>query len=118
MKEDHFRNQPRCTVEFWQIKGNGYGKYNKEENIWYHKRVTCVNGSKQRWYLCEGESIAFPTVSLKEMFATLISDAYEERNVVTFYVHGEYLHANMSSGKTILWKLRGRFFDVMCDINP
>ena len=64
------------------------------------------------------ESIVFPTVLLEALFTTLIIGAYEERDVATFDVPREYLHAKIPEGKTILLKLQGRFVDIMCDINP
>ena len=82
------------------------------------KGIICTNGSEQRRYFSERESIASPTVSLEALFTTLITDIYEERDVATFDVSGAYLHAKMTEGKTILLKLRWSFLNIMCDINP
>ena len=75
------------------IKKKRYGKI---------KGITCANGSKQKRHLIEGESIAPMTVMIKTLFNTLIIEIYEERYVATFDVPGEYLHAKMPEGKTIL----------------
>jgi len=59
------------------------------------KGRTCADRSKQKRYLKEGESIASPTVSLEALMATLVIDAYEGRDIVTFDVPGAYLHADI-----------------------
>ena len=59
------------------------------------------------------ESIVFPTVLLEALFTTLIIGAYEERDVATFDVPGEYLYANIPKGKTILLNLWG---GVICHV--
>ena len=50
--------------------------------------------------------------------ATLIIDAYEKRYAAIADVPGAYLHAGMPIGKMVLLKLKSRFVDIMCDINP
>ena len=82
------------------------------------KGRTCKNSSKHRKYFREGEIIASPTVSLKELLITLIIDSCEEIYVATFDVPGAYLHANIPERKTILLNLQGCFVNIMCDINP
>ena len=81
------------------------------------KGRTCANGSQQKRYLKEDESISSPTLSVDALLLTLVVDAYENRTVATFDVPGAYLHALMPDGKTILLKMRGIFVDIMCDIN-
>ena len=82
------------------------------------KGRTCADGSKQHQYLKENESIASPTASLEGIFTTLVIDAYKEREVATFDIPGEYLHAEMPKDKKVILKLRGIFVNIMCDINP
>ena len=82
------------------------------------KGRTCADGSKQRKYLKQDESIASPTVGLESLICTLIIDAYEGRTVGIFDVPGAYLHAEIPKGKTVLMKLRGEFVDIMCKVNP
>ena len=82
------------------------------------KGRTCANGSKQKLYLKEDESIASPTLSLEGLLTTLAIDAHEKRDVAIFDVPGAYLHAEMPPDKQILLKLKGKFVDIMCDVNP
>ena len=46
------------------------------------------DGSKKKMYLGKNESVVLPTVSLKSLFATLVIDAYEERDIATFNIPG------------------------------
>ena len=78
----------------------------------------CANSSKERRYLKEGESVAYSTVYLEEIFTILILGEYEGRDVATLNVPGDYLHADMSSDKIVILKLQGNFVDMMCEINP
>jgi hypothetical protein len=90
----------------------------KEKRCGRIKGRTCANGSKQRQFLKEGESVASPTVSLEALLATLMVDVYEGRDVATFDVPGAYLHAEMPKDKRVLMILRGEFVDIMCEVNP
>ena len=47
------------------------------------KGRSCVNGSKQRKYLKQDESVASPTASLESLFVSLLIDAYKCRDVGT-----------------------------------
>ena len=89
----------------------------KEKRDGTIKGRTCADGSKQRQYLREDESVSSPTVSLEGLFATLVIDAYEGRDVATFDIPGAYLHALMPKDKQVLLKLKGQFVDIMCEIN-
>jgi hypothetical protein len=82
------------------------------------KGRTCANGSKQRKYLKEEETIASPTVALESLLTSLVIDVFEGRDVGTFDVPGAYLHAEMPKDKRILMVLRGEFVDIMCLVNP
>ena len=81
------------------------------------KGRTCADGSKQRKYLKDGESIASPTVSLESLISSLLIDTYEDRYVSIFDVPGAYLHAETPKGKLLIIKLRGEFADIMCQTN-
>ena len=50
--------------------------------------------------------------------ATLLIDAYESRSTAISDVPGVYLHALMPPEKRILLKLKNKFVDIMCEINP
>ena len=90
----------------------------KEKRTGDIKGRVAANGSKQKKYLKEGESVASPTVSLEALIMTLIVDVFEGKKVTTFDVPGAYLHAEMPEDKKILMVLRGEFVDIMCDVNP
>lgn len=81
------------------------------------KGRTCADGSKQRRYLKDDESVASPTVCLESLLSTLLIITYEERHVSVFDVLGAYLHAKMPYDKTVIMKLRGEFVDIMCQAN-
>ena len=85
------------------------------------KGRSCVDGSKQRKYLKQDESVASPTASLESLFASLLIDAHEGRDVGTYDVPGAYLQARLApkeNNERVLMKLRGTFVDIMCKVNP
>ena len=49
----------------------------------------------------EGESISPLAVFIEALFTTLIIATYEERDVATFDVPGEYLHSKIPEGKRV-----------------
>ena len=59
---------------------------------------TCADGSSQRQYLKQDESVASPTASLESIITTLLIDAHEGRDVAIFDVPGAYLHADLAVG--------------------
>ena len=89
----------------------------KEKRNGIIKGRNFANGSNQKIYLKELESVASTTVFLEGLFTTLVIDAYKGREVATFDVPGAYLHANTPKDKKVLLKLRGTFMDIMCQIN-
>ena len=82
------------------------------------KESTRAGGSDKKRHLKEGEIISLTTVSLEDLFYTLVVDAYERHDVATFYVPGEYLHSDMRKDKSILMNIRGDFVDILCQVNP
>ena len=52
------------------------------------KGRTFINGSKQRKYLKQDESIASPTASLESLITTSLIDAYKGRDVATYDIPG------------------------------
>ena len=85
------------------------------------KGRSCVDGSTQRRYLKQDESMSSPTASLESLLTTLLIDAYEERDVGTFDVPGAYLQASLAprdDGERVLMKMVGEFVDIMCKVNP
>ena len=55
------------------------------------------------------EKNSSPKASLEGIFATLIIDAFEERDVAVVDVPGAYLHAEWRKEKKVLLKLEGDF---------
>ena len=47
----------------------------------------------------------------------MVINAYEGRDVTTFDIPGEYLHALLPKYKQVLLKLKDKFVDIMCEIN-
>ena len=82
------------------------------------KGRSCANGSKQKLYLKEFDSVASPTVSLEGLFTMLLIAAYEGRKFISFDVPGAFLQADMVKDSTVLLKLRGQFAKMMCEVNP
>ena len=80
---------------------------------------SCANGSKQRNYLKEFESVASPTVSLEGLLLHLMIGAYEKRKFISFDVPGAFLQAEFDEDKMLLLKLRGDVIvNSMCSVNP
>ena len=63
----------------------------KEKRSGDIKGRTCVNGSKQRRYLKQDESVSSPTAVLESLVATLLIDAYEQRDVAIYDISGVFL---------------------------
>ena len=85
------------------------------------KGRTCADGSGQRKYLKQDESVASPTASLESLFVSLMIDDYESRDIGTYDVHGEYLQARLApeeNDERVLLKLRGNSVDITCKANP
>ena len=85
------------------------------------KGRACVDGSKQRKYLKQDESVASPTTSLESLVVSLVIDVYEGRDVGTYDVPGAYLQARLApkdNNERVLMKLKGNFVDIMCKVNP
>ena len=90
----------------------------KEKRCGDIKGRTCANGSEQRKYLKEDESVASPTCAVESLFSSLIIDAMEERDVAVFDIPGAFLQPEVPEDKMILMRLRGKFVDIMCQVNP
>ena len=81
------------------------------------KGRSCANGSKQRSFLTEYDSVASPTVSLEGILTTLLIGAYEERNHISFDVPGAFLQADMPNDKLVLLKFKGQMANMLVDVN-
>ena len=55
---------------------------------------------------------------MEGLLATMVIDAYEDREVATFDVPGVYLQIDLPKYKLTLLLLEGKFVDIICDINP
>ena len=63
------------------------------------KGSTYVDGSRQRRYLKDWETVASPTISLEALFATLVVNAHEGRDKVTFDAPVAFIHAELPKDK-------------------
>ena len=90
----------------------------KEKRDGSIKGRSCANGSKQRKYLKEGESVASPTVSTEANLSTLVVDAFEGRDVAVYDVPGAFLQSDIPDDKVLHMCLRDEFVDIMCQVNP
>lgn len=72
----------------------------------------CANGSPHRLFLSREEAKS-PTISLKELIATMIIDAYGGRMIAVLDVHGVYLQTDMMDNKFVLSKIENEFVDIM-----
>ena len=82
------------------------------------KGRTCANGSKEQYYLPEGDSVASPTASIEAIVSTLLIDIFEGRDVAIYDIPGAYLHAEMPEEHRVILKIKGKFVDIMCRVNP
>ena len=89
----------------------------KEKRSRKLKGSTCADGRPHRCYITK-EDTSSSTIFLEALFASIINDAHEERDVVNFYVPGAYLNTDMLEDKFILLKIEGEFVDIMCEVNP
>ena len=65
----------------------------------------------------EDNTLSSPTVYLRCIVVILAIDAYEEMDVATFEFPWAYLHTPMPENEQILPKLKGLFFNIICQIN-
>ena len=82
------------------------------------KGRTCANGIRQNETLSDGESIASPTQSLEGLLMTYAIAVHEGRYIAGFDVPGAYLHAETPEDKMVIMKIKDRFVDIMCSVNP
>ena len=89
----------------------------KEKRRGKLKGRTCADGQPQRCYKTK-EYSSSPKISLEALFTILIIDAHEVRDVEFFDVPGSYLNYDMPEDKFVLLKIKGKFVDIMCEVNP
>ena len=65
------------------------------------KGSTFANVSRHCSYIKDGETLASPIVSLEALCATLVVDANELRNVVTFDVTGAFINDELPKDRNI-----------------
>ena len=82
------------------------------------KAWCCATGNRQRKYLREDESVSSPTLSVEGMILTLLTVAYEGRNMISLDFPDAFLQADMPDNKMILPHFYGNFVDYMCQVNP
>ena len=80
----------------------------------------CVNGSRQRKYFKQDESVASPTAALESLLVALLIDAYDGIYIETYDVPGAYLQSRLAprdDNDQVLMKLRGNFVDIIYKVN-
>ena len=77
----------------------------------------CDNGETEHKFVPREEE-EFLTITLEELLVTMVIDAYEDRKVVTFDLHGAYPQTDLHKYKFTLLLLEVKFEDILCDINP
>ena len=99
----------------------------KEKRDGSIKGRTCIDGSQQKKYLTEDDTVAAPTQTLDGFLTTCMIDAKEKRKVITFDVTGAFLQPEMPRMKNIKEGEEGKIImkivgdvcvDIMCEINP
>ena len=91
----------------------------KEKRDGTIKGRSCANGSKQRMYLKEFESVSSPTVLLQSIIMELLMAACEGRKIISWDVPGAFLQGVLEDGKHVILKLKGnKLVEMMCEINP
>ena len=66
----------------------------------------------------EGETVYSPTCATEALFATLIIDGMEKRDVAIFDVPGAFLQTEMPERKNVIMTIRNEFVDILCEVNP
>jgi hypothetical protein len=104
----------------WEEKKQALEAVNliKEKRCGKIKGCTCTNGSKQRQYLKEDESVYSPTCSTESLLSTAIIDTFEKRDVAIFDVPGAFLQTEMPKDKNVIMIICDEFVDIMCEVNP
>ena len=74
-------------------------------------------GIPQRTYILREESTSH-TITLEALFASLLTDSNEWREVHNFDVPGEYIHTSLSDDKVLHMKFEVEFVEIMCKVNP
>ena len=89
----------------------------KEKRSGVVKGRAVADGGPQRACIPREEATS-PTASTKSLMASLVINAFEERDVATFDVPRARLNADMPSGKFVPLKLEGELVDIVCKVNP
>ena len=76
----------------------------------------CANGAHHCRFVSMEEA-NLPTITMEEIRATMVIDAYEYRNVATFDIPGAYLQTYLPKETFTLLLLEVKFVEIMCDIN-
>ena len=81
------------------------------------KGRTCADGRPQKGWITKQES-SLSIVMLDGFLATLIVDAYKGQAIQTFDVPFAFLQMDILKNKTVIIKIKGKFLDIMKDVNP
>ena len=81
------------------------------------KGGACADVHPQRCYMPK-EYTSLSTISLEDLFTSIIIDAHKGIYVAIFDVPCEYLNTNISEENFILLNIEGGCVDIMCEVNP
>ena len=85
----------------------------KEKRDGQIKGITCVDSSKQRKKLKEGETVYSPMFSVEALMSTLVIDALERRDAVILDVPRTFLDTATPEGKNMMLVIRCPLFDMI-----
>ena len=87
----------------------------KQKRCWKIKGRIFSNGSQQKSYLKEDESVYYTTWSTESLMSTLLFDAMEQRDVAVFNIPVAYLQTEILADKLILLLKKYEFVDIVCE---
>ena len=76
------------------------------------------NGSSQKRYLKEGETVYSPTCLTESLMSKLLIHDMEQRDLAIFDVPGVYLQTEMPVHTKIFLCIRDVFVNIMCGVSP
>ena len=82
------------------------------------KGFNFVNCTKQHKYVKNTDKWSSPTAAFESIMATIIVEAMEGRLFTTVDIPGTYLYDKITNEKILILKLKGKFGDIICEVNP
>ena len=104
----------------WEIKqiALGYLMFLKRKRNGKMKGRGCADRRPQREYISKEESLS-PTVSIYALFGSCVTDALDERSVITIDIPGVFLQGLWPQDQHPGYlKFEGVMVDMLCQIEP